>query len=89
MIGRTGGVTGCGGNAGGVPSLTEPPKLVRPLVVSFVTWLVHVVAVHEPMFVVVVRSTPLASGAVIVVVEAEEMLHPGPAEHDGTAPAPI
>jgi hypothetical protein len=29
-----------------VPILTEPPKLVMPLVVLFVTWLVHVVAVH-------------------------------------------
>ena len=55
MIGSTGGgVTGGGGNAGGVPILTEPLKLVMPLVVLFVTWLVHVVAEHEPMFVVVV-----------------------------------
>jgi hypothetical protein len=55
VIGSTGeGVTGDGGNAGGVPMLTEPLKLVMPFVVLFVNWLVHVVAVHEPMFVVVV-----------------------------------
>lgn len=54
MIGRTGGGVTCGGNAGGVPILNEPMKLVMPLVVLFVTWLVHVVAVHEPTFVVVV-----------------------------------
>ena len=52
--GRTRGSVTCGGNAGGVPILNEPMKLVTPLVVLFVTWLVHVVAVHEPTFVVVV-----------------------------------
>jgi hypothetical protein len=90
VIGNTGGgVTGGGGNAGGMPILTEPAKLVMPLVVLFVTCLMQMVAVHEPKFVVAVWSTPLASGAVFVVVEEEEVLHPGPAEHDGTAPALI
>ena len=41
-----------GGKGGGVPILAEPLKLVMPLVVLFVSWEVHVLAAHDPMFVV-------------------------------------
>lgn len=55
MIGSTGGsVTGPDGKGGGVPILAEPLKLVMPLVVLFVSWEVHVLAAHDPMFVVMV-----------------------------------
>jgi hypothetical protein len=84
----TGGGTGGGGKGTGFPVVALPLVPVVPAMATLMTWLVHVSAVHVYVLVVLVTRRPLGLwGVVFVVVEEEEMLQPGPAAHDGRAPA--